>query len=631
NVESDLHKFVDLRILKDMDDNGKYELRHDALAAKIYEQISLVEKQMLEVRQFLINRYNDFEKRNTLLQEADLQYMAPYESKLFLSNEQKQFIEKSKRYIRKKRNRRRNIAFGAGLVLILILSGFSLFAIKQRNEALAQTIIAEQKTQEAINQKELAERSNELAMNASRQALVAKSFAEMQSKIAGEQKKLAQEQELLAKLESENAITQQNIALQQKDIAEQNSREAVLQKQKADSAKSEANRLRLLTLSQAIAFQSMQSIEDKQLSALLACESYILAEANGGNTQDPELYAALYQNLRKMNPGFQSIVIRSKGEIKSIGVSNSGKNIMALNSDGLLASYSGEDYSLQNTFHISANQPALNTGYLSPNGKFSVSAYEDNSIVFFNAEKNTTSPRLAAHTGLVRAAAFSSDGNSFATGGRDSIVIIWNANTFQKKIHFDSRIKALGMNAANNTIAVGCEDGRMYLLNISSGEKKMIANNSPARIQSVAFSSVGNYVALGCSNGIVSVFNSNGGLVKTITDNTSSIDFIAIDENLKSLVSVSANKVIRVYNPADLSLKPIVIKDIMLTAVSLALSPDGKIFVGCADNAIRKFDVITGHLENLLLNAITRNLTTEEWNTYVGSDEPYKKIKPDLP
>ena len=42
-----------IRILKDMDENGKYELRHDALATKIYEQISLVEKEMLEVRQFL--------------------------------------------------------------------------------------------------------------------------------------------------------------------------------------------------------------------------------------------------------------------------------------------------------------------------------------------------------------------------------------------------------------------------------------------------------------------------------------------------------------------------------------------------------------------------------------------------
>lgn len=43
DIEPELRQFVDLRILKEMDDNGKYELRHDALAAKIYDQISWVE------------------------------------------------------------------------------------------------------------------------------------------------------------------------------------------------------------------------------------------------------------------------------------------------------------------------------------------------------------------------------------------------------------------------------------------------------------------------------------------------------------------------------------------------------------------------------------------------------------
>lgn len=629
-VESELRQFVDLRILKEMDDNGKYELRHDALAAKIYDQISWVEKQLLEVRHFIINRYNDFQKRAILLGDADLQYLAPFENKLFLNPEQKQFIDKSKRTVRRKRNRRRNVALGASLALIIILSGFTIFSIRQRNEAMIQTEIASQKTQEALNQKDLAEKSNELALLSSKQAVEAKLYAEQQSKIAGEQKIIAEQEALKASEQSEFAIAQQQIALQEKQVAEQKTREAEVQRQKADSAQSEANRLRQLALSQALAFQSLQATNDKQLAALLACESYLLSEANGGNTQDPELYSALYENLKKMDAGFQPIIIQARKEVKTIAFDNEGKSIAVLCIDGSLSRYSSTEYSLQKTLQIPGNNMMLNTGYLCQHGKLALAAYEDHSILFYDSEKQIVSPRLTGHRGLVRDAAFSHDESLFATGGRDSTVIVWSQNTALQKYPFETRIKSLGMSNDKNTLAVGTEDGKMYLQHIPSSSKKLIGNNGPARIQSGTYSTNGNFLGFGSSDGKIHLYNHKGDLVKILTDNTNSVDFIAIDETLNVLVSVSGNRSIYVYNLANLALKPIVIKDINRQVLALTLSPDGKVFVACADNAIRQFDLKTEHLSTLLLNEITRNFTTEEWNTYIGSNEPYKKLKPEL-
>lgn len=629
NVETDLRQFVDLRILKDKDDNGKFELRHDALAAKIYEQISSVEKEMLEVREFLNNRFNDFHKRSILLGDADLQYLSPYEHRLFLNEEQKLFIEKSKRFMVKKRNRRRNVALIAAAALIIVLSGFTLFSIKQRNEAVAQSGIAEQKSKEAIRQKELAEKAQQQALESSKQALFEKSFAEQQAKFADIQKKNAEQQARNAKQQSEYAMVQQQIAIKQEQVAEQKSREAIIQKQKADSAQSEANRLRRLALSQTVAFKSLQAKDDKQLSALLAYESYQLTAGNGGNTQDPELYSALYESLKNANAAFRSRIIQCGTEIKSIGISD--QNIMALGSDGSLNAYAVADLLLRKTEHISGSNSALNTAYISPNGKFVITAYEDNNIIFYNAGSNTTSPPLTGHSGLIRAAAFSYNGNIFATGGRDSSIIVWSNNSMKQKIHFDSRIKALCMSDDPNTLAAGGEDGRIYLVNISSADKKSIAINSPARIQCSAYSRQGNFLASGSSNGIIQVFNKKGSLIKTITDNTGSVDFISVDEKLNVLISVSGSKIIHIYTLSDLSLKPIIIKDINRPIVSLALSPDGKIYVACADNAIRFYDVKTEQLSQLLLSSITRNFTDEEWKNYIGSDEPYQKIKPELP
>lgn len=629
-VAASLRQFVDLRILKDQDENGKYELRHDALALKIYDQLTMSEKDMLEARQFLINRFNDFQKRSVLLEVADIHYIVPFETRLFLNEEQKQFIEKSKRAARRKKNRRRNIALGTGLALIIILAGFTIFALRQRNEALAQTRIAEQRTLEAINQKEMAEKSNELAMIASRQAMDAKSFAELQARIADEQKKIATQQAARAEEQSQFAIAQQSIAQQEKQVALQKSDEAFLEKQKADSAKSEANRLKMLALSQTIAFKSLQIKNDPQLAALLSNTSYRFCKENGGNTQDAQLYSSLYECLKNVDGEYQPIIIRTASDVKAIGITNPGQNEEVLNGDGFLRSYSGTHHKLINTVLISESNSALNTGYISPDAKYVVTAYENNAIIFFKVENGSASPPLSGHTGLVRAAAFSSDGNIFATGGRDSTVIIWSNNIAQKKVRFNARIKSLSMSVDNSTIVVGCENGEMFIMSIAATTKKLLATNSPARIQAGAFSKQGNYLAFGSSNGTVNLFRSSGSPVKTFIDNSSSVDFISTDESLKVLIT-AGNKIIHIYNLNDLSLKPIIIKDINSPIISMVLCGDGEILVACADNSIRRFYSKTEPIQELLFTFINRNLSLAEWQSFIGNDVPYQKTKNDLP
>ncbi len=128
-------RFVKLRILRDKDENGRYELRHDGLATKIYEKITLVEKELLEVRQFIDSAYSNFEKRKKLLGSDDLEYIAPYERKLFLSHGITRFIETSKREVQKARRRRRQAITVLAVALIAILSGFTIWALSEKKKS----------------------------------------------------------------------------------------------------------------------------------------------------------------------------------------------------------------------------------------------------------------------------------------------------------------------------------------------------------------------------------------------------------------------------------------------------------------------------------------------------------------
>jgi WD40 repeat protein len=134
-----LTKFVDLRILRERDETGHFELRHDALAAKIYEKFTAIEKDIIEVRQFIENSCHNWQKRAVLLSSDDLNYIAPYESKLFLSKEQSGLIEKSKNELIRVKRRRRIITIAASITLLVVFAGFTIWALSERNKAFAQS------------------------------------------------------------------------------------------------------------------------------------------------------------------------------------------------------------------------------------------------------------------------------------------------------------------------------------------------------------------------------------------------------------------------------------------------------------------------------------------------------------
>jgi WD40 repeat protein len=130
-----LTKFVDLRILRERDEAGHFELRHDALAGKIYEKFTALEKDIIDARQFIDNAYSDYGKRGKLLTVDDLKYIAPYEDKLFLNKPTEAFIERSKKQIQRTKIRRRNIAVTATIALLVIFAGFTFWALRERQKS----------------------------------------------------------------------------------------------------------------------------------------------------------------------------------------------------------------------------------------------------------------------------------------------------------------------------------------------------------------------------------------------------------------------------------------------------------------------------------------------------------------
>lgn len=269
--------FVNLRVLKDKDENDLYELRHDSLASKIYEKITLVEKELLEIKDFLENAYMNNQRRGVLLLENDLTYIAPYLDKLFLSKEIMQLISTSKKAAARKITRRRRLIAVGAIALIVVLTVFSGWAIKERQEAVKQSEIARDQEFEAIiarndaldaeydaeNAKDEALRQKALADSALVIAEKQRNVAEYQRKISIQQRDLAEQMAVAAEVAREEAVSMQAVAEEERIKAEETSRKALHQLYLFNAQEFAA---------QSIAIKSSDTL--KALFALTALELY---------------------------------------------------------------------------------------------------------------------------------------------------------------------------------------------------------------------------------------------------------------------------------------------------------------------------------------------------------------------
>ena len=158
-----LNHFAAVRLLSEKEESGRYELRHDSLAQKIFERMTALEKDLLEVMQTIENRYKEYQKRGTFLDNAALQYVAPYESRLRFNPELVNFIGDSKRELNHIRRKRRIALTAAVIAVFIVVAGAGVFSYLKYREADRLYVITEEHRQKAEQQTKIAKEQREIA------------------------------------------------------------------------------------------------------------------------------------------------------------------------------------------------------------------------------------------------------------------------------------------------------------------------------------------------------------------------------------------------------------------------------------------------------------------------------------
>jgi WD40 repeat protein len=525
-----------------------------------------------------------------------------------------------------------SIVLGSTAILALALTVYS--QVLKRNAEKLRKIAIEQKY-EADAKSEKAEKISKEALEEKGKAEQAANEAERMRQQALEQSKELEQLKSQAEINAQMAIqktvqTEQNLAQvsKQKDQIEQSAVQASIQKTQAEKEKEEAFKKRMLTIAQTIAGKSYQIQGNKLLKSALAIHAYEFNQMFGGIENNPDVYNALSSAMADQGMVVRNSLKGHTASVKTLLSSSKGNTLYSTGSDGKLLSWNLNE-SNPNPKTILKNVNGNQCLALSPNGRMLAVGSDNGSIQVVDLNYLDVNPvQLKGHQGTVYDLAFSKDGQFLYSTGSDKTVLVWELSTNSSTQFFKdaNSVRVISLSPDGRFLAGGTDDGRLLLWEIKSGQLTVLEGANP--IYSLAFNNSGTMLASGDVKGGVKLWNPySHKLILGLKNHNARVVDITFNSTGDFMATSSYDGSAFVYDTRIINYPPIQIRETSTWILSIAFSGDGKrLLLGTnKPDFLLSYPILTKNMESSLCPKISKGLSQDEWNTYIGNDIKYKK------
>jgi dipeptidyl aminopeptidase/acylaminoacyl peptidase len=531
-----------------------------------------------------------------------------------------------------RRVRSLTIILGSMAILTLILTIYSQVMRRQDHKKLKQvseqqahlqqkSVDAERESQEYLMEKRQAE-------IAALEALKEKDEAVIETRVLSQQKTQAEltAQEAL----QENTKFQENLeqVTLQKQLAERTAQQEAQQRTAAEKEKEEVFKKRMLNIGQTLAVKSLQTNNNATLKGLLALHAYVFNTRFGNSLINPDLYEALYRSVAENGGVTRYGLSGHAGAVKAFSSQPRTNVVYSTGVDGKVLRWvvSDDARQPQTIYQTSGGNASM---AISSNGRFLAVGSESGVIYIIDLSNPGNPSQLKGHQGVVFSLTFTPDGQQLFSSGNDKKVLIWELDSKTNTIIYQepSNVRAISISPDGKFLAGGDDGGRIFLWDIKSSQLTNLANEDKTAIHAIAFSPNGLSLVTGDLSGRIKFWNPySNRLVRTLQPHSGRVTKIAFSPSGEMVASSSYDKTVAVYDTKFISTIPISLKENSLI-FSLIFTNDNKKIITAPNNAdfVGVWPAHSRVLAEQLCSKVSRALTQEEWNSFIGADIKYEK------
>jgi WD40 repeat protein len=483
-----------------------------------------------------------------------------------------------------------------------------------RVDATKQKEIAEQRTTEVQLQAEQLRRANQLVTKALNDARVAQAAAVRNLEIAEEQRR---------------------IAISEKNSADSARTFAVTQYERAETALKQSNRLLYLSVAQSIEAKSV-SMDDPQLAGLLAMQGYLFHTKYEGNKYDPYVFSGLYYAITKQS-NLSYNAIKAPGNYRNrmfaLAMSKTSNTFYTTGNDGRI--FKGDIDKLTADNIVASNPFPNRVLALSSDEQYLVNGSDSSFVQIYKIGDNK--PEIVrGHRGFVNDIKFLPDNSGFISVASDKTIRFTDHRTGQSRIlntlPFD--LKAIDISTDGKTLVGASLTGQIVSLDLATNQYKVLIDETPSRVLSISFHPTKQLIAYGVEvidehrkvvRGLVKLMDLGTKRIKELTGHKAGVSDVEFSPDGLLLASAGLDRKLQMWVVDKEEDLPILmdnnngnIWDITFTKGSNFL------LAACNSGEVRVWPTDTKYLAERVCPGLKRNLTPEEWTTWVSKDLPYE-------
>ncbi|MER5467795.1 trypsin-like peptidase domain-containing protein [Streptomyces sp. NPDC002685] len=234
----------------------------------------------------------------------------------------------------------------------------------------------------------------------------------------------------------------------------------------------------------------------------------------------------------------------------------------------------------------------------SSDGHTLATAGRDKTARLWNITTDKKHTTFKGHTNTVYEVAFSPDGRTLATASADKTARLWDAATGKPrstlKRHTDE-VNEVAFSPDGRTLASASDDSTVRLWDVATGKFRSTLKGHKGKVYGVAFSPDGHSLATASTDKTVRLWDAATGTPRrTLTGHTGEVNAVAFSPDGHTLASVSADSTVRLWDVAtEKTRRTLTGHNAGVRAV--AFSPDGRTLATASDDeTVRLWDAATG-------------------------------------